>query len=89
MEVLDLLDQIDGRLTRLTIGYPAAQPEVWKVQKHVRYALHNPKVVDLHKYAEQARGRMAVLAITYPDFTEHLKPILDLISREQGLSPTR
>ncbi len=84
MEILDLRDERDGRRTRITIGYPAAQPEIWKVQKHVRYALNNPKAVDLHQYAEKARGRMAVLAITYPDFAEHLRPILEKINKEQG-----
>jgi hypothetical protein len=81
MEILNLLDQIDGRLTRLTIGYPAALPEIWKVQKHVRYALNNPQAVDLEKYIEKARGRMTALAVNYPDFAEHLLPILQIINK--------
>lgn len=85
---MDLLDQIDGRLTRLVIGYPAATDEIWKVQKHVKYALNNPRMVDLYQYAEKARGRMAALAVNYPDFAEHLLPILKLIEREQGRGGT-
>lgn len=85
---LNLLDQIDGRLTRLTIGYPAAWAEIWKAQKHVRYALENPKEVDTREYIEKCRGRLTAMAVQYPDFMEHLGPVIDLIGREQGRGGT-
>jgi hypothetical protein len=86
MDELTLLDQVDGRLTRLTIGYPTAWGEIWKVQKHVRYALKNPRQTNVPKYIEQTKGRMTALAVKYPDFAEHLMPIVQLIEREQEYS---
>jgi hypothetical protein len=88
MDELNLLDQIDGRLTRLTIGYPAAMNEIWKAQKHVKQALLNPREVDLPMYIDKTKGRLTAMMVNYPDFEEHLRPIVELIQREQRSSPS-
>lgn len=60
----------------MSIGYPAADPEIEKIQKHVRYALHNYKTVDLKKYVKDTAGRMTAAMVKYPDFEEHFRPVL-------------
>ncbi len=48
----NLLDELDGRLLRITIAYPILGPEVQKVKKHTSYALNNdrdPKGRPLNK----------------------------------------
>ena len=79
--MVNLLDEIDGRLFRMQLGYPSASLELLKIQKHIRYALQNPNEVNLPEYVERARGQMTAMMVRYPDFVEHFKPIVDKINQ--------
>ena len=77
MDELNWLDEADGRLTRIVIGWPAIEPEVMKIKKHVRYALNNPRAVDLEKAVEHVKGMMTAAMVLYPEFEEHFRPVLE------------
>jgi hypothetical protein len=76
LDEISWLDEANGRLTRVVIGFPDAWGEIEKIQKHVRYALNNEKTTDLKQYVKDARGRMTAAMVKYPEFEEHFRPIL-------------
>lgn len=76
MEALNWLDEADGRLTRVLIGWPAAEPIISKIQKHVRFGLNHPKEVDLEQLIKDTRGRMTAAMVNYPELQEHFIPVL-------------
>lgn len=77
MDELNWLDEADGRLTRVLIGWPSAEPVVTWVQKHVKHALNNPREVDLAKVVEETKGRMTAAMVKYPELQEHFAPVLE------------
>ncbi len=86
--MLDLLDEIDGRLTGVTIRWPEAWGLVWSIQKHVRFALYNDKQVDMKESLDKTRGRMSALIVNHPEFHEYLFPLVEKINKEIGVTGT-
>ncbi len=82
--MLDLLDEVDGRMTRAVIGWPAIKNYVWAQQKHVKHALNHHEQVDMHEVLEQTRGWMISSMVNYPDLDEHFRPIVNKINDELG-----
>lgn len=81
----ELFDEIDGRMTRVTIGWPETWGLVWKQQKHVRYALNNPEKVDEKKIVTDTRGWLIARMVEYPQLDEHFRPIVNKINETLGL----
>lgn len=77
LEHLNWLDEADGRLTRVLIGWPAALPIISPIQKHVRYGLNHPKEVDLDQLVKDTKGRMTAAMVNYPELDEHFRPIIE------------
>lgn len=77
MDELNWLDEADGRLTRVLIGWPSADRIIRPIQKHVRYGLNHPKEVDLEKLVGDTKGRMTAAMVNYPELQEHFIPVLE------------
>ncbi|HJS82614.1 MAG TPA: hypothetical protein VJ742_07230 [Nitrososphaera sp.] len=82
--MLNLLDEIDGRLTGMTIRWPELRPEMLKIQKHVKYALNNDKITDLRQYLTDTRGRMTAAMVRFPELQEYFRPLTEKITKELG-----
>jgi hypothetical protein len=87
--MLDLLDEVDGRLTGVLIRWPDAFDIVWPIQKHVRFALFNDKQVDLKEYLEKTRGRLTAAMVNYPEMQEYFTPLTEKIEKELGVNESR
>ena len=63
----DLLDEVDGQLLKATIRYPELQKVIWKLHKHIKYALNNPGKVDEKDLLKQAKGWMTARMVELPE----------------------
>jgi hypothetical protein len=82
--MLNLFDEIDSRLTGVTIRWPDAWPITSKIQKHVKYALNNDKTTDLVKYLKDTRGRLTAAMVNHPELQEYFRPLTEKIDKELG-----
>lgn len=82
--MFDLLEEIDARLTTLVIGWPAAEPLIRGIQKHVKYGLNNPEKVDAHSLLQHTRGMMFAAMVNVPEFEDLLRPLAEKIDKELG-----
>jgi hypothetical protein len=76
----NLLDEIDGRLTRITIRYPELKGYIWKQHKHVKSWLQKGTVerADL----KTLLGWMTALMVNMPDTEEDIHPVLGRLRDE-------
>lgn len=79
MDFENLLDEIDGRLTRLVLHHSDTRDFVWGLQKHIRYALHHPNEVDQPKFLRETKGKATAMGVKYPNLSEHFFPIVQKI----------
>lgn len=84
MDFENLLDEIDGRLTRLTLHHSDTRLFVWSLQKHIRHALQNPTQVDQPKFLREMKGKATAMAVKYPNLSEHFFPVVQKISEYES-----
>lgn len=84
MDVENLLDAIDGRLTREVIMNPDTKDFIWSLQKHIRFALNNPTKADIPKLMRKSHGWITAMGVKYPQFGETFFEIKKLIE-EHGI----
>lgn len=83
-DFVNLCDEIDGRLTRITIRWPETWWNVWKQQKHVRYALQYPERVNQAKVLKKTRDWLVLQTALHQGLDEHFIPIINNISAYLG-----
>lgn len=84
--MLNLFDEIDGRLTRCTLHCPDLGPRILGVQKHVKYALNNEDRVDWQQMARDTLGTMTALMVVHPELWEDLEGVVQKLKDEIGQS---
>lgn len=84
MDFENLLDEVDGRLTRLTLHHADTRLFVWSIQKHIRHALLNPTQVDQPKFLREMKGKATAMGVKYPNLAEHFFPIMQKISEYES-----
>lgn len=84
MEVENLLDEIDGRLTRLTLHHADTRLFVWGLQKHIKHALAHPNEIDVPKFLRETRGKATAMGVKYPNLAEHFFPIVQKIAEYES-----
>lgn len=78
MDPLDWLDEADGRMTRAIIGWPAIEPQLRGITKHLKYTLNHPQeVIDLRIAAKHIKGMMTAAMVQYPELEEHFRPVIE------------
>lgn len=75
----NLLDELDGRLLRITLAYPVLKLEVHKARKHTLYAINherdrNGELVNKDKTLKTAVRRTLELVRKHPELKEFVKP---------------
>lgn len=75
----ELLDELDGRLTAATVKFPEAKPFIWSFQKHVRFALSNPKERRMGKLLKKGRQWLSEMAWKHPVFRDDFMPMVKVI----------
>lgn len=76
-----LLDELNGRLTAVTIKYPDAKLYIESLQKHVRYALHHPQDVNGVKFFKKVRGWLSLQSWKHPTFRPEFMKMVELIDK--------
>lgn len=83
-DVQNLLDEINGRLTAVTVRYPDTQPFVMSFQKHVRFALNNPQEARYEKLLKKGRKWLVEMKWKHPLFRPEFSTIVELIDKFEG-----
>lgn len=84
-DVQRLLDEINGRLTAVVVTYPAAEPFIESFQKHVRFALLNPKEARYEKLLKKGRKWLNEMMWKHPLFRPEFSTMVGLIDKfERG-----
>lgn len=81
MTVEDLLDELDGRLMRITLAHPVLELEVLKIKKHTAYALNNDRdlkgrPLNKDKTLTDAVRRTLEMVRKHPELKEYVKPVV-------------
>ena len=79
--MLELFDEMDGRLKGILLRFPDSYEIIRPIQKHVQHALINPSV-NYEKYLNQTRGRCMAAAVNYPELEDRLLAIVEKIDQE-------
>lgn len=79
--VENLIDELDGRLLRVTIAYPGLTNEVRKARKHTQHAIRDTvdrhgEPINLRKILKHAIKASLLLVQRYPELKQELKPII-------------
>ena len=74
-----ILDELNGRLTSVTVKYPEAKPFIQSFQKHVVFALNNPKERRMGKLLKKGREWLNTMAWKHPIFREDFMPMVKAI----------
>lgn len=82
--MLNLFDEINGRLTRCILHCPDLEPKIMSIQKHVRYALNNEDRVDWNQMAKDTLGKMTALMVIHSELWEDLEPVVTRLKDEIG-----
>ena len=77
----DLLDELDGRLLRITLAHPILELEILKIKKHTTYALEHdrdPKgrPLNKNKTLHDAVTRTLEMVRKHPELKEYVKPVV-------------
>ena len=80
-DVENLLDELNGRLTAVWAKHPETYLFIWSLQKHIKYALENPKEVRLGKLMEKAKDWLRVQQWKHPIFRDEFQVMIDRIGK--------
>lgn len=78
-DVANLLDELNGRLTAVTIKYPESEPYIESLRKHIRFALHNPEKARLSKLLKKSRTWLHEQSWKHPTFRPDFMKMVELI----------
>lgn len=90
-DIENLLDELDGRLTAVTVTKPDSRLFIWSLQKHVKYALKEPKNVRMGKLLQKTKDWLVAIKWKHPMFRDDFEPMVKLIERfeeEHGGRPS-
>lgn len=80
-DLVDLLREVDGRMTRVTLKYPDAWGYIWRQHKHVRQAVNRPDMVDnREKVLRKSRDWMVAALVNHPMFDDDFRPVVNDIT---------
>lgn len=80
-DLVDLLREVDGRMTRVTLKYPEAWGLIWRQHKHVRQAVNRPDMVDnREKVLRKSRDWMVAALVNHPMFDDDFRPVVNDIT---------
>ena len=80
--MLDLFDEIDGRLARAMIHCPDLYLKILSIKKHVIYALNHPEQADLRQIAKDTLGKITALMVMHHELLDDLHPVVDKLKNE-------
>jgi hypothetical protein len=80
-DVESLLDELNGRLTSVTVRYPDAEPYIESLRKHIRFALHNPEKARLGKLLKKSRTWLNEQSWKHPIFRADFMKMVELIDK--------
>jgi len=83
-DVQNLLDELNGRLTAVTIQYPGSEPFIESFQKHVRFALHNPEKARIGKLLKKGRRWLHENSWKHPIFRDDFQKMVSRIDEFEG-----
>lgn len=76
-----LLDELNGRLTAVTVRYPDTRLFILSYQKHVKYALENPQKADYPRVLRKGREWLSKVMWKHPMFRPEFEKMVDLIDK--------
>jgi len=76
----NLLDEVDGRMTRVYIRWPETWGIIWRQQKHVRQALNHPELVNKEKLLMKTRDWLVAAMVNHPMMDDDFRPVVNDIS---------
>lgn len=81
MTFLDLMDEVDGRLTATAVKYPGSHLFILSFQKHVKYALKNPGKSDGPKLIRKGKQWLKEMSWKHPEFRDEFSRIVAAIEK--------
>jgi len=78
-DLQSFLDELNGRLTAVTVRYPEAALYIESLQKHVRYGLHHPDDVNVDKFLKKVRQWLSVQIWKHPTFRDDFVKMISLL----------
>jgi hypothetical protein len=82
-DIENLLGEVDGRLTAVTVKMPDTKNFIWSLQKHVKYALNEPQNVRMGKFLKKTNNWLTMVKWKHPMFKDDFDPIVKLIDKFQ------
>lgn len=79
--IADLLDELDGRLTAVTVKLPDTKPFIWSLQKHIKHALAEPKNVRIGKLLQKTRDWLITVKWKHPMLKDDFDPMVAAIDK--------
>lgn len=79
--VIDLWDEINGRLTAVAVKHPGTEKFLLSFQKHVRYALNNPSKADHPKLMRKGRDWLTMVMWKHPQFRDDFQKMVEAIDK--------
>ena len=80
-DVDTLLDEINGRLTAITVKFPETWAFIWSYQKHVQYALKEPEKANLGKVIKKGREWLSEVMWKHPFLRPDFEKIVEAIDK--------
>lgn len=80
-DVDSLLDELNGRLTAVTVKKPETRLFIWSLQKHIKYAIDNPKNVRIGKLLKKTRNWLVMVKWKHPMFKDDFDPMVSAIDK--------
>lgn len=82
-DIQNLLDELDGRLTAVTVTKPDTKLFIWSLQKHIKYAIDNPGNVRFGKLLRKTRNWLVMVKWKHPMFKDDFDQMVTAIDKFQ------
>lgn len=84
MTVVELFDEMHGRLTAVTVKYPGTKPFIESLHKHIRFAISNPREARIDKLIKKSRKWLSEMMWKHPLFRPDFSAMVDLLDKFKG-----